>query len=142
MTKGDNFMKRGKCKNNHCSFMSNSAWCDLNSEGNILKLHDNYPNPKCNCQKILTSTPHQYKLKGGSIKGKLQKKLRGTKFAWETFLKPALKMASPYIGKGVAAKTKNPKIGQATGNFLKSLSGGRFLNFTDMHGYGSRLRVM
>ena len=52
--------------------MSNSAWCDLNSEGNILKLHDKCPNPKCNCQKIITFTPHQYMLEGGSIKSKLQ----------------------------------------------------------------------
>ena len=48
--------------------MSNSAWCDLNSKGDILKLHDKCPNPKCNCQKIITFTPHQYMLEGGSIK--------------------------------------------------------------------------
>ena len=53
--------------------MSNQAWTDLNSEGNILKLHDKCPNPKCGCQKIITFTPHQYMLEGGSIKSKLQK---------------------------------------------------------------------
>ena len=79
MTKGEDFIKRGKCKNNHCSSMSNSAWCDLNSKGNILKLHDKCPNPKCNCQKIITFTPHQYMLEGGSIKSNLQKDLKGHK---------------------------------------------------------------
>ena len=48
--------------------MSNSAWCELNSEGDILKLHDECPNPKCNCKKIITFTPQQYLLDGGSIK--------------------------------------------------------------------------
>ena len=49
MTKGEDFMKRGKCKNNPCSTLSKSAWCDLNSKGNILlKLHDKCPNPKSN----------------------------------------------------------------------------------------------
>ena len=70
MTRED-FMKKRKCKNNHSSTMSNSAWCDLNSQGNILQLHDKCPNPKCKCQKIITFTPHQYMLVGESIKSKL-----------------------------------------------------------------------
>ena len=53
MTKGEDFIKRGKCKNNHCSSQANSAWCDLNSRGNILKLHDKCPNPKSSFQHIL-----------------------------------------------------------------------------------------
>ena len=85
MTKGEDFIKRDKCKINHRSSMSNSAWTDLNSKGNIIKLHDKCPNPKCGCQNIITFTPHQYKLEGGSIKSKLQKiseehKLRGISF--------------------------------------------------------------
>ena len=79
MTKGENFFKRRKCKKNHCSSLSNSAWCDLNSIGKILKIHDTCPNPNCNCQKIITFTPHQYMLEGGSIKSKLQKNFMGTK---------------------------------------------------------------
>ncbi len=47
MTRGEDFIKKGKCSKNHCSSMSNSAWTDLNSKGNILKLHDRCPNPKC-----------------------------------------------------------------------------------------------
>ena len=142
MTKGEDFIKRGKCKNNHCSSMSNSAWTDLNCKGNILKLHDKCPNPKCGCQKNITFTPHQYMLEGGSIKSKLQKLFKGTQSAWNKFLKPALNMASPYIGMAVSAKTKNPKNCQATTNILKSISGGKILSLTDKHGRGLRLKVM
>ena len=67
MTKGEDFIKRRECKNNHCSSMSNSAWTDLNSNGNILKLHGKCPNPKCGCQKIITFKPHQNMLEGGLI---------------------------------------------------------------------------
>ena len=81
MTRGEDFIKRGRCKNKHCSTMSNSAWTDLNSQGNILKLHDKCHNLKCICQKIITFTPHQYMLEGGSIRSKLQKTFRGTKKA-------------------------------------------------------------
>ena len=72
MTRGEDFIERGRCKNFHCSSLSSSTWCDLNSRGNKLKLHDKGPNSKCNCQKINTFTPHQYMLEGGSIKSKLQ----------------------------------------------------------------------
>ena len=61
--------------------MSNSAWTDLNSKGNISKLHDKCPNPKRGCQKIFTFTPHQNMLEGGSIQSKLPKTFRGTKKA-------------------------------------------------------------
>ena len=59
MTGAENFYKKGNCKNIHCSSMSNSAWCDLNSRGNILKQHDKCLNPKRNCQKLITFTPRQ-----------------------------------------------------------------------------------
>ena len=142
MTRAESFMKRGKCSKNHCSSMSNSAWTDLNSQGNILKLHDKCSNPKCGCQKIITFTPHQYMLEGGSIKSKLQKIFRGTKKAWESFIKPSLKMATPLISAAVAAKTKNPQSAQVANTILKSLTGGKILNLTDMHGRGLRLKVM
>ena len=67
MTRGSDFIEKGSCKNKHCSSMSTSAWTDLNSKGNILKLHGKCPNPYCGCQKIITFTPHQYMLEGGSI---------------------------------------------------------------------------
>ena len=142
MTRGEDFIKRGKFKNNHCSSMSNSEWCDLNSKGNILKLHDKCPNSKCGCQKITTFTPHQYMLEGCSIKSKLQKKVKGTQTAWNKFLKPAFNATAPFIGMDVSAKTEIPKVGQATTNILISISGGKVLSLTDMHGRGLRLKVM
>ena len=42
----------------------------------------------------------------------------------------------------VGAKSKNAKVGAATKNILKSLTVGRVLNLTDMHGNGLRLKVM
>ena len=142
MTKSEDFIERGKCSKNHCSSMSNSEWTDLNSKGNIVKLHEKCSNPKCGCQKIITFTPHQYMLEGGSIKSKLQKSFKGTQTAWNKFLKPAINASAPFIGMAVSAKTKNPKVGAATTNILKSISGGKILSLTDMHGRGLRLKVM
>ena len=126
--------------------MSNSAWTDLNSKGNLLKLHelhDKCPNPKCGCQKIVTFTPHQYMLEGGSNKSKLQKIFKGTKTAWDKFIKPGLKMVTPLISAAVAAKTKNPQSAQVANSILKSLTGGKILSLTDMHsGAGLRLKVV
>ena len=51
-------------------------------------------------------------------------------------------MATPLISAAVAAKTKNPESAQVTKSILKSLTGGRVLNLTDMHGNGLRLKVM
>ena len=135
-------MKKGKCENNHCSSMSNSAWPDLNSKGDILKLHDKCLNPKCNCQKIITFTPHQYMLECRSIKSKLPKIFMGTKRAWDSFNKPGLKVATPLISAAVAAKTKNPQSARITNKTLKSLTGGKILSLTDMHGKGLRLKVL
>ena len=142
MTRGEDFIKKGRCKNKHCSTMSNSTWTDLNTQGNMLRLHDKCPNPKCGCQKIITFTPHQYMLEGGSIKSKLQKTLKGTQTALNKFLKPAVNVVAPFIGMAVGAKTKNPKVAAATTNILKSISGSKILTLTDMHGNGLRLKVM
>ena len=142
MTRGENFIKKGRSQKEHRSSMSNSAWCDLNSNGNILKLHDKCPNPKCKCQKLTTFTSHQHMLEGRSIKSKLHKIFRGTKKAWDSFIKPGLKMATPLKSAAVAAKTKGPQSAQRTNNNLKSLTGGKILSVTDMHGRGLRLKVM
>ena len=123
--------------------MSNSAWCDLNSKGEILKLHDKCPNLKCIFQKNITFKPHQYMLEGGSIKSKLQKIFRGRKKAWDSFITPGLKMATPLISAAIAAKTKNRQSAQIAKNILKSLTSGKILSLTDVHsGFGLRLRVM
>ena len=81
-------------------------------------------------------------LEGGSIKSKLQKIYRGTKKAWEVYIRPGLKMATLLISAAVAAKTKNPQSAQVTNSILKTLTGGKVINLTDMHGNGLRLRVM
>ena len=122
--------------------MSNSAWCDLNKICTVLKLHDMCHNRKYNCQKQITFTPKQFQLEGGSIKSKLQKFFRGTQTASKKFIKPGLKVATPLISAAVAAKTKNPQSAQITSNILKSLTGGKVLSLTDMHGNGLRLKVM
>ena len=122
--------------------MSNSAWCDLNKDCTVSKLQDMCHNPKCNCQEEITFTPRKFQLEGGSIKSKLQKFFKGTQTAWNNFLKPAVNVAAALIGMAVSAKTKNPKVGQATTNILTSTSGGKILSSTDMHGYGVRLKVI
>ena len=81
-------------------------------------------------------------LEGGLIKSKLQKFFRGTKKAWDSFIKLGLKMATPLISAAVAAKTKNPQSAQITNNVIKSLTGGKILSLTDMHGNGLRLKIM
>ena len=141
MTKED-FIKRGKCKKIHCLSMSKSAWTVFYSKGSILKLHDKCPNPKCRCQKVLTFTPHQYMLEGGSMKGELQNFFRGTKKAWDNFIRPGLKMATPLISATIAAKTKNPQSAQVRKSILKSSTGGKTLSLTDLHGRCLRLKVM
>ena len=99
-------------------------------------------NPKCKCQKQITFTPQQFQLEGGSMKSKPQKIFIGTQTAWNKFLKPTINATAPFIGMVVSAKTKNPKVGQATTNILISISGGMILSLNDMHGNGLRLKVM
>ena len=142
MTRGQDFIKNAKCSHAHRSAMSNSAWCDLDKNCTVLKLHDMCHNPKCKCQKQITFSPNKFQLEGAGFKNTMKKIFRGSQTAWNKFLKPALNMASPYIGIAVSAKTKNPKIGAATTNQLKSISGGKILSLTDLHGNGLRLKVM
>ena len=142
MTRGENFIKNAKSVHGYRSAMSNSAWCDLSKNCTVLKLHDMCHNPEGKYQKQITFTPKQFQLEGGSIKSKLQKIFRGTQTAWNKFLKPAVNVGAPFIGVAVSAKTKNPKVGQATTNILKSISGGKIFSAIDMHGRGLRLKVM
>ena len=74
-------------------------------------------------------------------KSKLQKIFRGLQTAWNNYLKPAINATAPFIRMAVSAKTKNPKVGQATTNILKSINGGKLISLTDMHGQGLRLKV-
>ena len=52
-TKGENFLKSARCKNNHSSDKSNLSWCDLNKKVNLLKVNDMCPNPKVNVRNRL-----------------------------------------------------------------------------------------
>ena len=81
-------------------------------------------------------------LEGGLIKSRLQKIFRGTKKARDSFIKAGLKMATPLKSASVAAKTKNPQSAQITNMILKSITSGKILSLTDMHGRGLRLKVM
>ena len=141
MTKGEDFIRNAKCKYGNRSPMSNSAWCDLNKNCRVLKLYMCH-NPKFNCEKQTTFIPKQFQLEGNGFKNTMKKKFEGSQTACLKFLKPALNKGSPYIGMAVSAKTENPKIGPATANILKSISGGKILSLTDMHGHRLRLKVM
>ena len=81
-------------------------------------------------------------LAGGSIKSKVQINFEGTKKAWDSFIQPSLKVATPLISAAVVAKTKNPQSAQGTNSILKSLTGGKILSLIDMHGLGLRIKVM
>ena len=142
MTKGSDFIKSGKCTHGHRSAMSNSAWCDLNKNCTVLKLHDFCHNPKCKCQKQITFSPFQFEMEGSGFKNTMKKTFKGSQTAWNKFLKPTINSLAPVIGMAVGAKTKNPKVKAATTNILKSISGGKILSLTDMHGRGLRLKVM
>ena len=141
MTRGQDFFKNAKCTHGHRSAMSNSAWCDLNKKCTVLKLHDMCYSPKCNCQKQITFSPNQLQLEGAGFRDTVKKLYKGSQTAWNKFLKPALKIATPIISAGVAAKTKNPQSAQITSNILKSLTGGKILSLTDVHGIGLGLKV-
>ena len=78
-TKGQKFKKGVKIKDGNCSPMSNTVWCDINSNGKFLKLHDKNPDSKCICLKQVTFTPNQVPLAGCGYKKKLQKLFKGTK---------------------------------------------------------------
>ena len=106
MTKGEDFIRNAKCKHGHRSAMSNSAWCDLNEDCTVLKLHDMCHNSKCNCQKQITFSPRQFQLEGAGFKNTMKKFFKGSQTAWNRFLKQAVNVAAPFIGMAVGAKTK------------------------------------
>ena len=132
MTRGENFQKRER--KGHFSTLSGSAWTDLNANGTILKLHDMCPNKNCKCQKQITFTPRQFELEGSGFKNFLKKVFKGSKTAWDKFLKPVVNATAPFIGAAVAAKSKNPNAGRTTTQILKSISGGKVLTLTDNYG--------
>ena len=142
MTRGQDFIKSGKCTHRHRSAMSNSPGCDLTKNCSVLKLHDFRHNPKCKCQKQITFSPNQFQLEGAGFKNTMKKIYKGSQSAWSNFLKPTINTLVPVIGMAVGAKSKNAKVGAATTNILKSLTCGKVLSLTDVDGNGLRLKVM
>ena len=142
MARGESFVKKAKCKHAHRSTMSNSAWSDLNKNCTVLKLHEMCHNPECNCPKQINFSPRKFQLEGNGFKKTMEKTFKGFQTSWNRFLKPAVNIAVPFIGMAAGAKTKNPKVVQATTNILKSTSGGKILSLTNLHGNGLRLKVM
>ena len=53
-----------------------------------------------------------------------------------------MKMGTPNISAGVAAKTKYRQSAVVTSKFLKSITGGKISSLTDMHWDALRLTVM
>ena len=90
MTQGGNFMKKGRCKSNHCSSMSNSAWCDLKSKVDALKLQDLCYITKCESQKQITFTPRQFQLEGAGFKNTMKKYSKEVKKLGARFLNQQL----------------------------------------------------
>ena len=86
--------------------------------------------------------PNNFSLKVVQSKVNCKKNFEGTETAWNKFLKPSINATAPVIGMVVSARTKNPKVGQATTNIFKSISRGKILSLTDMHENGLRLKVM
>ena len=143
MSRGEIFRKRGKCENGHCTSMSKSAWSGLNSNVTILKINGICPNENFKCQKQIIFTPRQFELEGSGFKSFMKKVFKVSKMAWNRFLKPAVNAAAPVIGMAVAAKSRNPKAGQATEQIIKSISGGKILILTDNYsGWELRLCVV
>ena len=70
----------------------------------------------------------QFELNGFLTKWK--KNLKGGKTGIE-ILKPADKVASPFIGMPVGVKTRNPQSTHTTTNILKTESGGKKPGLTD-----------
>ena len=85
MNKGEDFFKSAKCTQGHQSAMSNSAWCDLNKDCTVLKLHDMCHNPKCKCQKQKTFSPRQFQLEGNGFKITMKKYSRDLKQLGKNF---------------------------------------------------------
>ena len=81
-------------------------------------------------------------LEGKIFKSTMKKNFKGSQTARNNFLKPAVNVAALSIGMAVSAKKKNLKIGAATTNILKSISGRSVLNLTDLHGKGLIKKVM
>ena len=99
-------------------------------------------NPECKCQKQITFSRNQFQLESNGLKKTRKKIFKGSQTAWSKFFKPTINTLATVIGMAVGAKSKNKQVGAATNNLLKSLTGGKILSLTDMHGRGLRLKII
>ena len=72
----------------------------------------------------------------------MKKIFKKTEEVWNNFTKPGLNITTPFIPAVVAAKTKNPPSAEITIHILQSLTGGKILSLTDLHGNVLRLKAM
>ena len=107
-----------------------------------MKIYDFCHNAKCKCENKITFSPNQFQLEGAGFANTMKKVFKGSQTAWSKFVEPTINTLAPVIVMAVGARSKNAKVGGATTNILKSLTGGKTLSLTDMHGNGLRLKVM
>ena len=81
-------------------------------------------------------------LKEMDLGKKCKKTFDGNRTALKTIIKLAITAIAPVVGMALAAKSKNPGADQATISILKSISGGKVLSLTDIHGKNLRLKIM
>ena len=67
-------------------------------------------------------------MEGAGFGKKIQNLFEGIEKEWDSFLKPALSIASLYIWMVVGAKTKNAKVRATTSVCLESISNGHIVN--------------
>ena len=77
MTKGQESMKKGKCKNNDTSSMSKLAGCDLKSKCDTLKVHDICRRNVCKTAKQNVFSPSEIQLEEAGYKNTMKNFLKG-----------------------------------------------------------------
>ena len=75
-------------------------------------------------------------MEGSAFKNTIKKVFKGSKEAWNPFLRPAVNTLAPIIGMALGTKSNDPQVGQATTSTLESRSGVEILLLTDIHGIG------
>ena len=61
--------------------MSSTAWTDLNSKGDILKLHNLCGKDGCKCQRNVCFTSKQFEVEGSEFKNTMKEPLEGSQKA-------------------------------------------------------------
>ena len=79
---------------------------------------------------------------GNGFKSNLRKNFKGIRKTWNKFLKTAVNVAAPFIGIAVIAKTKTPKVVQATKFILEAKSGAKIVLLSNIQGIHLRLGDM